>query len=201
MMFDIQLTVAFVSIFIGVFLRTLLPSIDKLRAGQRWDNTYTATAIFAVVTSFVTAVMVFPTFNLPPDTTGIFTTFIISFVFGWGLNDFYNKIFADLHDTPATTTTAQAQTTAQPAQTEAVPQGFLGSYQGWSVYVTNGYLTVYPPQQYVQNEGSVVGIGNISGYPATTDFMAMARKFIDAEVAKLTSPSYGSQKTITQPGT
>ena len=120
-MFDITLAVAFFGIFLGVFLRTLLPSIDKLRAGQKWDNTYTATAAFALLTSLVTAVMAFPTFNLPPDTAGIFTTFIISFPFGWGLNDFYNKIFADLHDT----------TVATPAQsstpTPGMPQPSTGS--------------------------------------------------------------------------
>ena len=107
-LFDTTVAVAFFSIFIGVFLRTLLPSIRKLQAGQKWDNTYTATAGFALLTSLVTAVMAFPTFNLPSDPAGIFTTFIISFIFGWGLNDFYNKIFADLHDTVAATPTTPA---------------------------------------------------------------------------------------------
>jgi hypothetical protein len=119
-MFDITLAVAFFSIFIGVFLRTLLPSIKKLQAGQKWDNTYTATAGFALLTSLVTAVMAFPTFNLPPDTAGIFTTFIISFIFGWGLNDFYNKIFADLHDT-SSATLQTAAAAASPPKTQLLP--------------------------------------------------------------------------------
>jgi hypothetical protein len=117
-MFDIQLVVAFVSIFVGVFLRTLLPSVKKLQAGQKWDNTYTATACFALVTSFITAIMAFPTFNLPADTAGLFTTFIVSFIFGWGLNDFYNKIFADLHDT---TTATSTDTTAPQLPAESTP--------------------------------------------------------------------------------
>jgi hypothetical protein len=115
-MFESMLVVvSFASIFLGVLLRTLLPSLKKLQAGQKWDNTYTATAGFALLTSLITAIMAFPTLNLPPDTAGIFTTFIISFIFGWGLNDFYNKIFADLHDT----STATPQTAlAPPASTK-----------------------------------------------------------------------------------
>jgi hypothetical protein len=107
---DLQMLLAFASIFVGVLLRTLLPSIQKLQAGQKWDHTYTATAFMAVISSFVAAILAFPTFNLPTGTEGMFGVFLVSFVFGWGLNDFYNKVFADLQASPSlpgTTPTAK----------------------------------------------------------------------------------------------
>jgi hypothetical protein len=108
-MLDSQLFVTFFSIFLGVLLRTLLPSVKKIQAGQPWDHTYTATAGFAVLTSFITAVLGFQGLNLPTNIIGYFTVFVLSFIYGWGLNDFYNKIFADL----------QAPSTATPSLTPA----------------------------------------------------------------------------------
>jgi hypothetical protein len=120
-MLDVELAVSFASIFVGVLLRTLLPSLKKLQAGQKWDHTYTATAFFAVLTSFITAIMLFPTFNLPSDVQGLFGVFIISFIFGWGSNDFYNKIFADLHDTSTAIPQTAAPPAASPPKTQLLP--------------------------------------------------------------------------------
>jgi hypothetical protein len=120
---ELQMVFAFASIFFGVLLRTLLPSLSKLQGGQQWDHTYTATAFFAIVTSFVTATLAFPTFSLPLDIGGLFGIFVVSFVFGWGLNDFYNKIFADFQ----TITAILPKSTQQIMQASSTTEGSSNS--------------------------------------------------------------------------
>lgn len=198
-MFNIQLVVAFASIFAGVLLRTLLPSIKKLQAGQKWDSTYTATAGFAILTSFVTAVLAFPTFNFPADPTGLFSIFVISFPFGWGLNDFYNKIFADLQDTTTPTTTTPAPST--PTLVTDTTQLSVGAYNGWTIKIVNGRLMLYPPANLTADLGTVMSPGSVVGYDSTFDFLGMAKKQIDAMIAAMQSPNYhtGSPGPLPQP--
>lgn len=122
---DMQLTVSFASIFIAVLLRTLLPSIEKLQAGQKWDQTYTATAALAIITSFASAAATFQAFTIPTGTTSILVIILISFLYGWGLNDVLNTSIVDLP--AASTTPATTPTTPKPLANTGSTTPFTGS--------------------------------------------------------------------------
>jgi hypothetical protein len=136
---------------------------------------------------------------LPADTAGIFTTFVLSFIFGWGLNDFYNKIFADLHDTTTATTTTSGSSAA--AQVTDNTQASVGSYNGWTIKIVNGRLMLYPPANLTADLGTVMSPGSVVGYDSAFDFLGMAQKQIDAMVAAMQSPNYhaGSPGPLPQP--
>jgi hypothetical protein len=169
-MTDPQMLLSFFAIFIGVLLRTLLPSLKKMKEGQAWDHTYTATAAFAVLTSFITAVMAFTNFNLPEGISGYFMVGVVSFVYGWGLNDVYNKLFSDLHEPSAAT-----------SETEAA-NGTLGLFLDWTIFVSSGRLFVNPPLNLANTLGPVMDVGDVSGYSKET-IMLMAQAFINQMIA------------------
>jgi hypothetical protein len=82
----------------------------------------------------------------------------------------------------STDTNTQPSPTTTPQQT--LPEGQIGTYQGWGVYIKNGYLMVYPPSSMVATLGQMMGLGSVQGYPPTTDFMSMAKIFIDQQIAQ-----------------
>jgi hypothetical protein len=88
------------------------------------------------------------------------------------------------------TSASAPQPTSQASDAPTMPEGLIGTYQGWNVYVENGYLSLHPPQNLTTDLGLVIGIGSVQGYSPTTDFMAMARKFIDAKLAEISAPDY-----------
>jgi hypothetical protein len=101
---DVSLLTSFVGILTAVLLRTLLPYLNKLADAETkgensptWNYRYTWTCISALITSFVTAMLVLPAFNAPPTATGQFAILVIAFGFGWGINDATNKILIDWH--------------------------------------------------------------------------------------------------------
>jgi hypothetical protein len=102
-MMDVSLLTSFAGIVAAVLLRTLLPYAKKLRDAEErgeptpaWNHKYTWTCITALVTSFVTTLLILPAFNVPQTTTGLFAIFIVAFGYGWGINDAANKILIDL---------------------------------------------------------------------------------------------------------
>jgi len=178
---DIQLMLSFASIFFGVLLRTLLPAIKKLQTGASWDHTYTATAAFTIITSFVVAVLAFPTFSLPTSIEGEFGIFIISFTFGWGLNDLYNSVFADLQ-TPSTDTSSTPQNTVSPSTGTVPANTSLGTYKNWTITIENYFLTMTPPADLVSRFGQKLSIGSVAGW-TTSNAFAEATKYIDGLLA------------------
>ncbi len=94
--------VAFAGVLLGVLCRTLLPFVFKMRdavsKGERftWNWAYAYTAVSAFFTSFIIAALAFPVFSVPAGSLSLFYVLILSFGYGWGLNDVYNKVFVDL---------------------------------------------------------------------------------------------------------
>jgi hypothetical protein len=98
-----------------------------------------------------------------------------------------SKIFGT--DTSTTTSATSTPTTpTAPTKTNAsqqtFPEGQIGTYQGWGVYINNGRLTLYPPLDMVATFGQVMSLGSVQGYPPTTDFMTMAKTSIDQQIAQ-----------------
>ena len=91
-------TIAYIGVFVGVLLRTLLPYIRKLKDAEEkkeefsFDMKYVGTALFAVIVSFITATLIFPAFTIPEDLLGYI--FITAFGFGYASNDLINEIIA-----------------------------------------------------------------------------------------------------------
>jgi hypothetical protein len=184
---DTQVIISFAAITIAILLRTLLPSLKKLQAGASWDHTYTATAILAFITSFASAAATFQTFTIPENVTSILGIVLISFVYGWGLNDVLNTSVADLQ-TPSTSSTSTASKVTSSTQTS------IGSYMGWAINIVNGYLVLYPPATLVSDVGRVIGLGSVIGYDSTFDFLKLATQYIDATLAAMQNPNYHAGK-------
>ncbi len=91
-------TIAYIGVFVGVLMRTLLPYARKLKEAEgdnkqlAFDIKYVGTAIFAVIVSFITATLIFPTFTIPEDLLGYI--FITAFGFGYASNDIINEVIA-----------------------------------------------------------------------------------------------------------
>lgn len=91
-------TVAYIGIFVGVLLRTLLPYVKKLKKAEdkneefKFDFKYAGTAIFALVISFVVSTLIFPTFTIPE--IALPYVFAQAFAFGWTANDIINEIIS-----------------------------------------------------------------------------------------------------------
>lgn len=86
--------IAFLGIFIGVLIRTLLPAIRKAFEASpeepfEWDHKYTATAIIAVFTALLVSAKAFSLFTLPEGSD--FFIFIEALSFGAGLNSLINE--------------------------------------------------------------------------------------------------------------
>lgn len=91
-------TIAYIGVFVGVLLRTLLPYIRKLKEAEgdtkqlAFDIKYVGTAIFAMIISFVVSALIFPTFEIP-ETYNVYI-FLQSFTFGYASNDLINEVIA-----------------------------------------------------------------------------------------------------------
>jgi|SRR5271157_2887199 len=181
---DGQAIISFATIVIAILLRTLLPSLKKLQAGASWDHTYTATAILAFIVAFTSAAATFQTFTIPEGVTSILGIILLSFIYGWGLNDVLNTTLADL-PSPSTPTVTGAQPPSS-LLVSASTQAILGTYKGWTIKIVNGFLQLYPAA------GGMYGLGSVIGYSTTYDFIGMATKYIDTitaiQTAQATTP-------------
>lgn len=90
--------VAFIFVFLGILTRTLLPYLRKrkeaIAAGKTlaFDNGYIITAIYAIVISLVTTMLIFASFTIPE--TAILYVAIASFTYGYTANDIVNEVVA-----------------------------------------------------------------------------------------------------------
>ena len=67
-MIDIEIQlIAFLGIFVGVLLRTLLPAIRKAleNPGFKWDHAYTGTALTAILAAILATLRAYPMFTIP----------------------------------------------------------------------------------------------------------------------------------------
>jgi len=94
--------VAFVGVLLAVTMRTLLPYVEKARRAAEkseslpaWSHRYMITGCCALFTSLVTALLAFPTTAVPAEPTSLFYVFVVSFGYGWGINDACNKVLVD----------------------------------------------------------------------------------------------------------
>jgi hypothetical protein len=80
-------------IFLGCLARAILPffrkQADAAEQGQsvKWEGKYTWTIIFAVFSSVVATMLIFPTMQIPAA-----NIFPISFAFGWAAQDIVNNL-------------------------------------------------------------------------------------------------------------
>lgn len=85
--------IAMGGIFLGCLSRALLPFFKKkhtaIKEGKevKWESRYVWTIVFAIVTSFIATMLVFPTFTIPPE-----NAFPLAFAVGWASQDIINKI-------------------------------------------------------------------------------------------------------------
>ncbi len=92
--------VAFIGIFFAASLRVFLPFLIKLRdlaegESLEWNHAYTMTVLIAIVTGFIVAALSFPLFNIPVDAPNLIAVFFVSFCYGWGQTDIFNKVMVD----------------------------------------------------------------------------------------------------------
>lgn len=94
-------TIAFLGVFFGVFLRTWLPAYKKkaaaMKAGETFafDSKYIATAIASMFISLIICFMIMPTVNITSDYVSTFgealKVFGSSLISGFGANALVNE--------------------------------------------------------------------------------------------------------------
>lgn len=91
--------IAIIAIFLGNFLRSVFPYVQKLREAQsttptattlKWDHRYTLTLLTTLFTSFVGTILFFATWSPPAGTQ--LQVFVASFLTGWGSQDAINRL-------------------------------------------------------------------------------------------------------------
>lgn len=86
--------VVFTAIFLGCLARSLIPYMRKMKearaTGQplKWDNTYTITTAFAIVTAGIAALLILPTAQAANPRM----LFPLAFGAGWASQDVLNTI-------------------------------------------------------------------------------------------------------------
>ena len=84
---------AAIGLFVGCLARALFPFFKKqARAAEQdekvvWEKRYVWTIIFALITSFITATILFPSFDIPSV-----NVFPIAFAVGWSAQDIINRL-------------------------------------------------------------------------------------------------------------
>jgi uncharacterized membrane protein len=91
-MITIQL-IAFLGIFTGVLLRTLLPAVRKALENPdfQWDHAYTGTALTAILVAILVALRAYPMFTIPQG--GVLIVYTQALLFGMGLNSLINEAY------------------------------------------------------------------------------------------------------------
>jgi len=97
-MISVQI-IAFLGIFTGVLLRTLLPAIRKALEDPefKWDHTYTGTALTAVLVAILVTLRAYPLFPIPQG--GALVVYSQALLFGLGLNSLINEAYKWLEPT------------------------------------------------------------------------------------------------------
>jgi hypothetical protein len=99
------------------------------------------------------------------------------------------NVFGQLQPTSPASNAAPTQSATPtgsptPPLPQTTPEGQIGTYHGWGVYIKNSCLMVYPPSNMVATFGQMMALGSVQGYAPTTDFMSMAKTFIDQQIAQ-----------------
>jgi multisubunit Na+/H+ antiporter MnhB subunit len=101
-MIDWESLVAFLGVLLAVLMRSLLPYVRRVKEAvdkggdiPSWSQRYTVTGLFAFFTSLAVALLSFSELTLPAEPTSLVYVFAVSFGYGWGVNDVYNKVFVD----------------------------------------------------------------------------------------------------------
>jgi len=97
-----RIFVAFAGVLSAVTMRTVLPYVEKVRKAAEkgesvpaWSQRYAFTGFCALLTSLITALLTLPAITVPAEPASLLYVFIVSFGYGWGVNDAYNKILVD----------------------------------------------------------------------------------------------------------
>jgi len=91
--------IAFLGIFTGVLLRTLLPAIRKALENPdfEWDHAYTGTALTAILVAILVTLRAYPMFTIPQG--GALWVYSQAMLFGLGLNSLINEAYKWLEPT------------------------------------------------------------------------------------------------------
>ena len=85
--------IATAGVFLGCLSRALLPFFKKkhkaVEEGKdiRWEGRYVWTIVFAIIASFITTMLILPSFEMPSA-----NIFPFAFGFGWAAQDVINRI-------------------------------------------------------------------------------------------------------------
>jgi len=91
-MISVQI-IAFLGIFTGVLLRTLLPAIRKAleTPAFEWNHAYTGTALTAILVAILVTLRAYPMFTIPQG--GALVVYTQALLFGLGLNSLINEAY------------------------------------------------------------------------------------------------------------
>ena len=97
-MISVQI-IAFLGIFTGVLLRTLLPAIRKALENPEfeWTHAYTGTALTAILVAILVTLRAYPMFTIPQG--GALMVYTQALLFGLGLNSLINEAYKWLEPT------------------------------------------------------------------------------------------------------
>ena len=91
--------IAFLGIFLGVFIRTVFPGIRAwYEAGKdpnevfKWNHRYTQIAVFSLMLSAITTLLGWQSFAIPDVVE--YEILTMSLVYGFGLNSIVTEVFA-----------------------------------------------------------------------------------------------------------
>lgn len=96
-----KMVLAFTGIFAAVFTRTFLAYTYKLfKARARGENLrfnlkFLASSVFAFAYGTASSMAILPITAIPEDPASLLFVLFTSFLYGWGINDAFNKIFID----------------------------------------------------------------------------------------------------------
>ncbi|RLI41033.1 hypothetical protein DRO69_12105 [Candidatus Bathyarchaeota archaeon] len=96
-----KMIMAFTGIFVAVFTRTFLAYTYKLfntrASGEnlRFNFKFLVSSMFAFAYGTASAMVIVPITAIPEDPLNLLFTLFTSFLYGWGINDAFNKIFID----------------------------------------------------------------------------------------------------------
>lgn len=93
------LIIAFIGVFLGVFIRTVFPAIRKWYEATQdpdkvfdWNHLYTKTALFSLFVSAIATLLGWQAFAIPD--TEWYMILTTSLVYGFGLNSIVVEVLA-----------------------------------------------------------------------------------------------------------
>lgn len=94
-----NITIAFVGVFLGVFIRTVFPAVRKWYEAEQdpdkvfeWSHAYTKVALFSLFVSVIATLLGWQAFAVPDAEWYVILT--TSLVYGFGLNSIVVEVLA-----------------------------------------------------------------------------------------------------------